>query len=311
MERQTIMWEITLNCNLSCGFCLSWERRKQKYWKITFEEAIKIVNNLPLNAHISFIWWESFLFPGYMDILKNLDERWITYEITTNWTLVDKFLDEINNLKNLTNIYFSIDWFWDAHDKVRWQRWLFDKIIRLIPKINKKIYINTVILENTNFDDLVKLYKLFLKLNIAHLRLAYCTNFTSNDIKESIEKVPELIIKMKFEEWINNIILRNKTLLYIGKLNIINKKLLSNMTIDLNPVSIIRWYPKSCKSLEKYYRINENWRLTICHFIDNEFNSLIENSFEEIIKDKEYLLLKNKIKNVFPLKICNTCWKWT
>lgn len=305
-----IMWEITLDCNLNCSFCLAWERRKSKYWKITFLQAKKIINNLPKNSHISFIWWESFLFPRFFDILNFLDEKWITYEITTNGTTIDINYKKINALKNLTNIYFSIDFFWEKHDNIRGYRWLFEKIINTIPKIKKKVYINTIILDELSFDELLELYKFFLRLKVNHLRLAYYTNFSINDVNSSIKTIPQLNIKMRFLKGINNKKLRKNSVLFFKKLKLLNDQVNSWMTVDFNPISILRWFPIACKSLDKYFRINENWKLTICHFIDNEFDSLIDTSFDIAIKNKKYLELKDKIKLNFPLNICNTCWKW-
>lgn len=310
-KKINIMWELTLNCNLTCSFCLTWERRKITKWKISYKEALNIIDNFPKNSHISFIWWENFLFPNFIDVLKYLEKKWMTFEITTNWSIVEKFIDELNSLKNLTNIYFSIDLYWENHDKIRWQIWLFNKIIKTIPKLNKKIYINTVILENTDFEELLKIYKLTLKLNISHWRLAYYTNFSKKEIENSIKKVPEIEIQTKFEEWINNLKLRRKTLLFYKKILIINKELKTNMTIDLNPVSIIRWYPKTCKNLENnYFRINEYWNLNLCHFINNSLWTLIENKLENLIQSWNYIDLKNKVKKEFPLDICKNCWKW-
>lgn len=309
-ERITIMWEITLKCNLTCHFCLSWERRRKNYSNISFEDAKNIVSNLPENWHISFVWWECFLFPNFIEILKLLEKRWLTFEITTNWTLVRKNLKDLNQLNNLTNIYFSIDKYWEQHDKIRWKKWVFNEIIEVIPLIKNKVYINTVILESTTSEEILKLYKLFLKKNIYHLRLAYYTNFSLEDIGNSIKKVNDIEIDMKFESWIDNINLRKKTILLYKKLNIINEKLGKKINIDLNPISILRWYPKSCKSLNKYYRINEKGNLTICHFINNEFDSLINNNFEKIIKNIQFVNLRNKINKSFPLDICKNCWKW-
>ena len=305
------MWELTLACNLTCPFCLTWERRKQTKWKISFIDAINIINNLPPNSHISFIWWENFLFPNFIWILKYLEKKWMTFEITTNWTLVNRYIDDLNKLRNLKNIYFSIDWYWEKHDKIRWKEWLFKNIIDIIYKINTKVYINTVILENTEFKEIIKLYKLLLKLSVEHLRLAYYTNFSEKDINNSINKIKNIKIVSRFENWINNKDLRKKTLIFYKKILIINKRLKKDITIDLNPISIIRWYPKSCKSIwESYFRINEYWNLNLCHFINNNLWSIIKNKLEDIIDSEKYLKLKRQVKEKFPLDICKNCWKW-
>lgn len=306
-----IFWEITLNCNLNCIFCISWWRRNFTKWKISFEEAIKIINNLPQKCHISFIWWEPFVFPRFIEILKYLDNIWITYEITTNWTLIKNQINKLNKLKNLTNIYFSIDLYWNRHDLNRWYKWLFNNIIEIIPKINTIINVNTIILPKTNLNEVIMIFYILEKLNVNNHRISYYMNFSKNDIKKTKYKINNLKISTKFIEKIDNINLKQKTIKIYKSLVFIKEKNNFKINIDFHPISILKWWPTKCKSMFNYYRINEYWKLSTCHFIDNDFDNLIENKFEDVIKNKNYLEIKNNIINNYPLEICLTCWKWT
>lgn len=304
------MWEITLNCNLDCVFCISWERRKNTKWKISFEDAIKIIDNLPSNSHISFIWWECFVFPKFIKILKYLDYKWITYEITTNWTLIENNIENLNSLECLTNIFFSIDLLWEKHDMSRWYKWLFNKIIKIIPQLNTKININTIILPETKEEEVIKLNDIFNKINIHIHRISYYMNFNQIDIDNSLNKISSLKITTKFKENIDNIKLKIKTIKIYKTLIYIKNKKEMKTNLDFHPISILKWWPTKCKSMTDYFRINEYWKLSMCHFIDNEFDSLIENKFCDIITNLDYLKLKDNIIEGFPLDICLTCWKW-
>jgi MoaA/NifB/PqqE/SkfB family radical SAM enzyme len=55
IEKNIIMWELSLKCNLSCDFCYQTERRIKQEKQINLLDALKIIDNLPINSHIAFI----------------------------------------------------------------------------------------------------------------------------------------------------------------------------------------------------------------------------------------------------------------
>lgn len=310
MDKIMILWELTLTCNLNCIFCISWERRKKSKSKITFDDAIKIIDNLPDNSHISFVWWELFTFWKPIEILKYMDQKWITYEITTNGSLLGNYIDGINALKNLTKIHLSLDLYGEEHDKKRGYHWLFNKIINIIPKIKTIINVNTVIFPETKDENIIKLHSLLETLKIDTHRISYYMNFSSEDINNSLKKIEALKISTRFSEKIENKELLSKTIKIYKSLLYIKKTKAQTLKLDIHPISILKGWPRRCRSMSHYYRINEYWNLSTCHFIDNEFDSLIYNKFMNIIKNKNYMDLKRKIIENYPLDICLTCWKW-
>lgn len=305
-NKYIINWELLLNCNLNCSFCSQKERRLKNNKAISIEEALKIINNLPNNSHISFLWGETLMFPKIDKLFQALEVRWITYEITTNWILLKKFLEEFKKLNNLKQINISIDWYWDFHDISRWKKWLYEQIKKIIPKLLqiKEVCISTVVTNNTEIN-LIKLYKELNKLWIKQHKIIYCMNFSKKDLNKSKEKINSLVVSSPWNININNIEYKKQFL----KAFILMNKLWLDTKLYIEPLSIFKNEEIHCKQIEKQFRINQNGELSICEFINNSFWNLIEEKFEDIIKDKLFLDLKNDIKNNFPLDICKTCCK--
>jgi hypothetical protein len=277
--------------------------------EISLKDAKKIVDNLDINCHISFIWWESFLFPNFIELLKYIDSKWITYEITTNWTLIEKYIKKINKLKNLKSIIFSIDYFWIKQDKHRNFNNLFKKTIKIIKIINKNIdiNINTVIFTETKLRDILKLHIFFEKLKISKHYLLVYSSYNKKDFYNSKIKINNLKIQNYENKNLNYSNLNNKAINIYKHIYFLNKKHKFSIKIFLLPKYLIN-NNNSCKHLEWQIRINENWNITICHFINNEFDSLINNKLSTLLKNiNSYNIMKKNIKNLFPLDICKNC----
>ena len=224
MNKYIINWELSLKCNLDCYFCSQKERRNKQKSFLSFEDIKKIINNLPNNSHISFLWWETLIFPKIKEIFTTLEEKNVTYEITTNWILLNQFLDTFKTLKKLKQINISLDWYWDFHDISRWKKWLFNEIIEVIPELLNitEISISTVITNNSEHN-LVKLYKTLNNLWIKKHKLIYCMNFTKDDIKKSKEKIKDLHISSPGNSSIDNKLYKKqflKSFLLLSKLNL-------------------------------------------------------------------------------------------
>lgn len=308
IKKTIIMWELSLKCNLKCNFCYQKNRRYFQKNQISIKNIKKIIDNLPKNTHIAFIWWESFLYPKFIEVLEYLDNKSITYEITSNWTIVDIFIDKLNKLKWLKNINFSVDFLWKKQDIYRNYNWLFEKISKTIPLLNTNININTIIFPDSKFNEILKLYLYFDKIWINEHTFLMYSSFSKEELINSKKQINSLIIKTNSQELIDYNYLRKKTLHFFKELYNIKKEKKINSKVILIPQSLIL-NKNSCKHLNNQYRINENWKISICHYIDNEFGDLMNNSFEEVIQNEIYIEIKNKIKNNFPLEICKNCCK--
>lgn len=302
-NKYIINWELSLNCNLNCSFCSQKERRKKQKEILNFDDIKNIIDNLPNNCHISFLWWEILVFPNIIKIFKLLEEKKISYEITTNWILLGNFVKEFDELRYLNQINISLDWFWKFHDVSRWKFWIFDIIIDNIWQISKNITISTVITNLTN-ENLIKLYIKLNELWISEHKIIYLMNFTKIDIENSKKKINSLYISSPWNIKIDN----NYKNEFIKKILLL-KKIEDKTKIIIEPEAIIKNSPISCKQIDKQFRINELWKISICEFINNDFWDLKKEKFENAIKNREYTELKEKIISNFPLDICKTCCK--
>ena len=129
-------------------------------------------------------------------------------------------------------------------------------------------------------------------------------NFSEQDIQDSKKAIRTIKISSPWSTKIN----KNYKNEFLKKY-IFLKKIQKKMSVTFEPETILKKWDIWCKQLDKQYRINENWNLSICEFIDNEFGSLIHNKFEDIIHDKCYKIFTEEILSKFPLEICKTCCK--
>jgi molybdenum cofactor biosynthesis enzyme MoaA len=117
---------------------------------------------------------------------------------------------------------------------------LFNKIIKIIPQLNTKININTIILPETKEEEVIKLNDIFNKINIHIHRISYYMNFNQIDIDNSLNKISSLKITTKFKENIDNIKLKIKTIKIYKTLIYIKNKKEMKTNLDFHPISILK-----------------------------------------------------------------------
>ncbi len=171
----TIQAQVWQDCNINCSHC--W--RDAKFDKIKLDTD-KLYDQLKSfldkyskyndKIRISLTWWEIFL---YFDRLKKLISLLDLYENVEIWLLTNGLLISDDHLlflekyKSKLIIQISIDWIWEIHDKIRW-KWNFDKSIKTIMKLKNLWFIMKAqaVIGDFNYDNLIDLFKLFLKLRI-------------------------------------------------------------------------------------------------------------------------------------------------
>jgi len=303
----TINWELSLICNLQCSFCSQKERREKNKEPLSLENIFSIIEHLPKSSHISFLWGETLMFPKILEVFQALETRQITYEFTTNGTLLGHYTTTLITLPRLKKITVSIDGYWTDHDRSRGKKWLFDTVIHTLPKITpyKPIAVSTV-LTDQDFKSMLKLHILLDKLWISEHKLIYCMQFSTQDIASALEQIPELQIDSPGS--ITNIDeeYRKKFLQTVAILWWYEAK---KIIFSVEPNWLFSDKETACKQVANQYRINDQGELSICEFISNSFGNIIKDEFLDSIQDTPYIAMKKKILGHFPLAICKTCCK--
>lgn len=308
MSKIIINWELSLFCNLDCSFCSQWMRRKKQKNQLTFDQISKIIAHLPANAHISFLWWETLLHSQIHHIFWLLEARHITYEITTNGSLLHKIPIGNEMYTGLKHITLSLDGYGTYHDTSRWKIGLFEGIqkqmMRILPTYS--ITISTVLTESISDENFIKLLLYVESMGFPVLKLIYCMSFGDTEIRESKEKIPTLDIEYPWSGEGESLVYKT---FFLKKL-FLARKILKQTRLQVEPVWLFLHseHPR-CKQIHSQYRINEYGRLSICEFITNSYHSLIDYSFDEVIAHEEYTSLKDAIGKHFPLSICKNCCK--
>lgn len=273
-------FEITNNCNLNCHFCTQKELNNNITKNLSFEKFKDIIlNNQKIN-HVSFVGGESFLNPEFLKMLTYLDTQALTYEITSNGTLIDdKILEILKKSTGLKNLNFSLDGLEETHDKIR-GKGVFNKCLKSILLLNKyfNVSVSSVITES-NIEELVELSKFLAEKNVKNHKLIYGMNLSREEKIESKKRIDYLTIQgPKLDNQITedslNILLtkiKEESSINIGiepnmlgshpKL-FINKKLVTNNLVY-------------CRQLDQY-RFDNNGNRIICEFIRNNYSESLK-----------------------------------
>lgn len=99
--------EITNICNLNCSFC-SKDKRKKDYMSLdNFEHILKKIHNYTDYIYLH-VKGEPLLHPDLKGILELANKYNLKVNITTNGTLIDKYIDTFNDSPNLNKINISL-----------------------------------------------------------------------------------------------------------------------------------------------------------------------------------------------------------
>ena len=292
--------EITTNCNLDCEMC-SQKEIKNKYTDMPFNLFQKIIHSYPDISHVSFLGGEPFLNPNLLSMLSFLDLKGITYEITTNSTLLSA--STINKLKfcaGLKKINISIDGLEKYHDSIRGDG-VFKKCQNMITALINDFNVTVcTVLKDDNINDIPKLLNNLSGLGVKNYKIISCMSLSEQDRAKTKLIFPQIIIQgpktnKTIRHW-------NKTKNLICYLNTVAKTRRFNISFEppwmLDSIlskdrSTLNYETFTCKQLSQY-RFNALGERIICEFIRNKFK-----------EESPYILKLNKTL----LPICRTCCK--
>lgn len=159
--------EVTDECLLRCKHCFNGERRNNT--ELPIDDWKRIIDKLADNGvfRVRITGGEPFCRKDIIELLSYLDTKPIRYSIYTNGILLEKYIDQLKNLQNLSCVRVSIDGTREVNDSIRGAG-VFDKAIsavKLLESNNIPCQINFTI-SNTNYKVLGALSEELIKEGI-------------------------------------------------------------------------------------------------------------------------------------------------
>lgn len=151
----SVFIETTSNCNLRCKHCYNDSGNDKRYITYeTLEQLFKSLLNLNVQ-HVSISGGEPCLHPDFVSIIQLLDKYPIRYQIITNGTLIQNYLELLQKYKNQLSIQISLDGLNDVHDIIRGEGVfsLIEKNIDLI-RCKKMVYFFKTTINKFNYKHL-------------------------------------------------------------------------------------------------------------------------------------------------------------
>ena len=157
-----VYYEATRKCNLSCKHCFnsSWRESEEQ---LHSEEVIKVLKGFKEDwvLDIRFTGGEFTQREWWHEILMAAKDLWLAVSLNTNWVYdSDDVIEKLVNL-NLNQITVSLDWWKEAHNKIRLSRHrdvfsMTKKSIQILSSLWATVRINTV-LNKENIKDVPRI----------------------------------------------------------------------------------------------------------------------------------------------------------
>lgn len=310
---------LTYRCNLHCSMCYQ-NNHNRFVSELSVEDIKKIFSNSSIKQ-IHLVGGEIFVRKDIYDILKFFNSSLDYITIQTNGTLIaDEGVKLINEMKNIKEMWFSLDGLMDSHELVR-GRGSFDKTIKAIKSFMgfKYIVINSVIMKN-NIDDMTKLYELADQIGVDKIVFQFEMKYDKEALKRTCTKL-ELL---KIDGTMNDDCVQEKNdFEYIDEL----RKVINDLRRKENKTKIQFWpevfendldayvegtiFNKKCATcrdiLNSVVKIDPEGRLMICEALQTNFDSLLDKSIESQWNDEKVRAIRKKIISNNLLDLCSRC----
>ncbi|MDQ5983796.1 MAG: putative mycofactocin radical SAM maturase MftC [Eubacteriales bacterium SKADARSKE-1] len=196
--RQAV-WEMTLKCNMNCMHCGS-RAGKQRDNELTLDECLAVAQQLIDMGleYITLIGGEIFFKKDWEKVSRKLVDSGVHVNIITNaYNLGDEQFRQLKD-SGVKQVAISIDGMENTHNTIRRNPHSFEHILKVMKRLNDDGYYISVVttLTDLNFDDLEKMYQLFLdkSVRIWQLQLASPMGNASEHLELLIDpgKVPSV-----------------------------------------------------------------------------------------------------------------------
>ena len=149
--------EITNKCNLNCSFCVRTNKQKKEMTIDEFKVVIDKIKDYTDYIYLH-VQGEPLLHSNLEEILKICEDNNIKVNITTNGTLINKYVDIFNKSKSLRQINISL------HSENNSDNY-YDNVFLCSKKISSSIYINYRMWNGSTLKETKELEKIICKLD--------------------------------------------------------------------------------------------------------------------------------------------------
>lgn len=183
-------------CNLGCSFCTQKGFEEFKVEVMGLDRVETLIRNHPEITHVSFLGGETFLNKNIFAIMDFLDRKAITYEITSNGTLINpQVVDRLKSCIGLKGILFSLDGLEACHDKDRGAG-TFKKCMQSIDLMKDLFTVGVCsVFKADNQEDIIKLTRLLADMGIKDHRIIYGMSHSRKIVEQSSKLAPQLVFQ--------------------------------------------------------------------------------------------------------------------
>jgi len=255
--------EITNRCNLSCSMCTQKELRSNDHSDLTLEQFVCLIQTYKDIGHVSFVGGESFLNKDFFGMMEYLDGKKITYELTTNGTIItDSTIHRLKRMAGLKNISFSLDGMEKYHDKER-GKGVYSKCLMNLKKCASSFAVSvSSIVKSDNIEELAKLTVTLKKIRLQRHKLILGIDISGRQKYSSLVKIPTLMIQGPvLKNYLKDIDLFIDLYIRLSKLH--------GNAVDIKTEPLMHDNRAECKQL-KQYRFNPSGKRIFCEFIRND-----------------------------------------
>jgi len=315
-----LKFEITLKCNLNCIMCHQKDRRIHSKDKLDTKKVKNILKKLKSQGLKSIIFkgGELFVRKDFIEILKYTDDLGYKIRIITNGTLINKKVaDELNSLKNLTILTYSIDGLKDTHNKIRQSPNAFDKTIEAIKLTTNKKYlvnINTVI-QNSNINEIKEVIKLGRELQVDIMTFIMEMYSTDKEIQETKKITKKDISQFKKEGDYEFNYESIKELKKLFKKEARKSGIYMQLVPSITYTELKNFFNNTLPEKDDYIcdtilalNINEKGEVLACPIMaGNKFGDINKKELEKIWNSKEIKKFRKEIFIDKLLPVCSRC----
>lgn len=288
-ERTVANVEATNRCNLKCSFCTQKGFDSYDPEMMDLGRFEKLLREHPEISHVSFIGGEPFLNKFFFEIMDCLDKKGITYEITTNGTLInDQTVGRLKYCIGLKNVLFSLDGLESCHDRER-GRGTFNKCMRSLNLMKDLFTVGVCsVFKADNQEDIIKLTGLLASMGIKDHRVIYGMSHSKGMIECSSKLAPQLVFQgPEFDAQVND---------HIGTMNFFHSLEQAAMEKQTNITYVPELFrtetklflegnpaqngEAQCLQLEQM-RFDASGKRIVCEFIRNHYDDKTVNSLRQ------------------------------